>query len=323
MLGQCDVAIAGTIARAFGLGRGARISGPVDEGRHGQIWLLTTNDGRYAVKRLKRRMTPEAAQRDAAYQDAVRAAGVPMPAVIRTSDGEVLYDVDGHQVRVYEWIDVLAPDRNVDPVELGTVLARAHQVEMPPDGPVREWFTEPVGAEAWESLVHRLRNEHAPFVDEVAALVPQFLALERQFEKPEQVRICHCDLWVDNVRRTPDGGLVLVDWENCGSESPSQELGLVVFEFGLGDHQRMLELYSAYLLAGGPGRLGRPGDLTMVGAACEHLAEESCRKWLAAQSATERTQGASVVSWLLSDPVTPAVVNDVLDAVAGLTSVPA
>ncbi len=306
------------IARAFGLGGGARLYGPVDRGRRGEVWQLTTNNGRYAVKTPYEPTSPARVARDAAYQDKVRAAGVPMPEVIRTPEGEVLVEIDGRQVRVYEWIDMLAPDRNLDPVAVGTLLAKVHQVFIPSPEPVREWFTQPVGAEAWAEVIEALRAQEAPFADQVAALVPQFIALERAFEQPEEVTMCHCDLWVDNLRRTPNGDLVVLDWENCGPESPSHELGLVVFEYGLGNHARMLDLYAAYLLAGGPGRLGRAGDLTMVGAACAHLAEESCRQWLAAETEVERAAGAELVTWLLSEPVTPAVVHDLLDAVAGL-----
>lgn len=306
------------IAAAYGLGGGARLYGPVDRGRRGEVWQLTTNNGRYAVKAPYERTAPLAAARDAAYQDKVRAAGVPMPAVVRTPQDQVLVDIDDQQVRVYEWVDMLEPERNLDPVAVGALLAKVHQVQVPTQGRVRDWFTQPVGAATWAELVAALRANGAPFADQVAALVPQFLALERAYEQPEPVVMCHCDLWVDNVRRTPNGGLVVLDWENCGPESPSHELGLVVFEYGLGDHQRMLDLYAAYLFAGGPGRLGRAGDLTMVAAACAHLAEEGCRKWLAAQSDWERTEGAELVTWLLSEPVTPAVVHDVLDAVAGL-----
>lgn len=311
---------AGRIATAFGLGGGARLYGPVDHGRHGEIWMLTTNDGRYAVKFLHEPGSPDAALRDAAFQDAVRASGVPTPAVFRTPGGDVLIELEGRHLRVYEWVDVLAPDRHLDPVEVGKLLATVHQVEAPAEGKVRDWFVAPVGEQAWSEVVAQLRAKDAPFVDRVAALVPQFLALEEKFEEPDTIRTCHCDLWVDNLRRTPDGRLVVLDWENCGPESPSQELGMVVFEYGLGEPRRMLDLYAAYLFAGGPGRLGRCADFTMLGAACEHLAEEGCRTWLAATSMQDKAAGASLVEWLLDEPVTLAVVDEVLEAVAGVSA---
>ena len=57
-----------------------------------------------------------------------------------------------------------------------------------------------------------------------------------------------------------------IDWENVGLADPSQELGLVLFEFGCGEAARARALYDAYLEAGGPGRIDRPGNFSMVSA---------------------------------------------------------
>ena len=313
---------AAEIARVFGLGANARLEGPVAHGRKGEVWRLVTSEGRYAVKALVGTVFRERAERDAAYQDLVRSAGVPMPAVVRTLDGDVLADVGGPPptatVRVYEWVDILAPRRDLDPREIGTLLARVHSVQAPAVGQVDPWYREPVGPEVWGELVEQLRVEHAPFATDLAALVPQLVALERTFEAPSEVRTCHCDLWSDNVRATADGGIVLLDWESAGPESPSHELGMVVFEYGLGDPARMLDLYAAYLIAGGPGRISRAGDLTMLGATSEHLAEEGCRRWLSATDEGDRELTAAWVEWLLHEPITPATVSEVLDALAGL-----
>ena len=46
------------------------------------------------------------------------------------------------------------------------------------------------------------------------------------------------------------GSLVALDWENSGPADPGQELGVVAYEFGLGDARRVRELYDAYLAAG-------------------------------------------------------------------------
>ena len=68
-------------------------------------------------------------------------------------------------------------------------------------------------------------------------------------------QICHLDLWADNVRGTPDGGICVIDWDNAGPGDPSRELALVLFEFGRGRPDRLETLYAAYLAAGGPGRV--------------------------------------------------------------------
>ena len=90
-----DVRLAEEVSRAYGLGTGARLAGPVAAGRLGRIWQLTTDLGCYAVKDFVVPVSAEDAERDAAYQDAVRRAGVPMPRVVRTRSGAVLADVEG------------------------------------------------------------------------------------------------------------------------------------------------------------------------------------------------------------------------------------
>ena len=102
------------VADAFGLTTGPgrpRLQGPVARGEQGQVWRLETGGAVYAVKDPFVDVDAAGAMADAAYQDAVRASGVPMPGVVRTPDGDVLVEVDGAPVRVYEWVDVPARDR--------------------------------------------------------------------------------------------------------------------------------------------------------------------------------------------------------------------
>ena len=47
-----------------------------------------------------------------------------------------------------------------------------------------------------------------------------------------ELRTCHRDLWSDNLRATAQGGLSVIDWDNCGLSDPGQELAGVLFEFG-------------------------------------------------------------------------------------------
>jgi hypothetical protein len=83
-----DVTHAGLVAERFGLGKHVRLAGPVAFGRLGEIWQLVTDHGRFAVKHAKKAILAEDAECDAAYQDLVRRAGVPMPVVVPTVDGK-------------------------------------------------------------------------------------------------------------------------------------------------------------------------------------------------------------------------------------------
>jgi Ser/Thr protein kinase RdoA (MazF antagonist) len=294
-----------------------RLDGPVAFGHLGEVWRLVTARGRFAVKTARFAVSVEDAELDAAYQGLVRLAGVPMPAVVRTVDGTVVADIAGGFVRVYEWIDVLPPDRGLDPGELGRLLAAMHAVRLTTDRPVDGWYVDPVGADAWQELLGRLRMADAPFVDRFAALLPAVHEAEGILMPPRRVQVCHRDLWADNLRRTPGGGLVVLDWENCGPGDVNGELGCVLFEYGLGEPGRMGALYAAYLDAGGPGRLAHRGDLTMLVAQLGHIARVGCERWLGSSTDQERARNARWVAEFLDEPVTVETIDRILLAVNG------
>ena len=304
---------AGRVADAFGLGGNAVLVGPVATGRLGRIWRLTADRGAYAVKDSQLPIDPAEVARDAAYQDVVRAHGVAMPAVVRTPAGEVLADIDG-PVRAYAWVDLLPSTRRLDPVTVGGLLARIHRVAVPTTEPVDGWYVEPVGAAAWEDLVGRLAAAGAPFADRLAALLPEVLAAEALLAPPTDLQLCHRDLWADNLLRTRDGELVVLDWENAGPAAPAQELAIALVEFGCGEPKRMRALHEAYVDAGGPGRLTGPHDLTMLIAQTGHIAQTGCERWLAARDDEARADNAAGVAEYLDEPPTTGVVEAVLRA---------
>ena len=288
-------------AAAFGLGPARSLVGPVARGRLGAIWRLDTDRGAFAVKVTDEPQDPAEVEREAAYQEAFRTGGVPMPAVVRSEDGSVLAEVCGQVVRVYTWVDVAAEDRRLDPAAVGRLLATAHGVHLPADGPVDPWFTEPVGAEGWASLLEELRLGGAPYADRLAALVPGLEEAEGLLAAPTEVQVCHRDLWADNLRDSR-AGLVALDWENAGPAGPEQELGLVVVEYACGDPARARTLVTAYAEAGGGARLRSLSDFSMLLAVQGHLVREGSRRWLRATTAEERADNEAWVAEFLDDP---------------------
>lgn len=312
-----DPTHAGAIAERFDLGPDARLLGPVASGRLGDIWQLVTARGRFAIKHADSPVSVEDAELDASYQDVVRATGVPMPAVVRTREGTVLADVGGARVRVYEWVDVLPADRRLEPGRVGRLLASIHAAAVPSPGPVDGWYVDPVGPEAWQELLERLRRADAPFADRLAVLLPEILEAEGILTPPLAARVCHRDLWADNVRRTPGGGLVVLDWENSGPGDLDGELACALFEYGLGERERMRSLYAAYVGAGGPGRLAGRGDLTMLVAQLGHIVRIGCQRWLASSTDPDRARNVAWVTEILDEPVTLEVVDRILLAIDG------
>ena len=307
------------LARRFALGGAARLSdGPVARGKQGVVWRLDTADGRWAVKVPFHPSGEDEVRLPTALQEAAHAAGVPTPQVRRTPEGCVFASVDGTQVRVYEWVDLCAPDPGLDPARVGAVVAALHQVPVPDvgadPGPLDPWSHEPVGAGRWDRLVEQLREAGAPFAGRLADLRDELVALESWIEPPQMLRACHRDLWADNVLPTADGGICVIDWENSGPADPSQELGCVLFEFARTDVGRARALTDAYREAGGPAAVSRRGHFSMLIAQLGHITETAASDWLNPNPRSpDRADSEAWISEVFDEPHT----RELLDTLVG------
>ncbi|HXD69792.1 MAG TPA: aminoglycoside phosphotransferase family protein [Gaiellales bacterium] len=309
-----DARRAAEVARAFGLGAEARFTGRVERGEQGRVEELLTARGAFAVKTSFGE--PDLDGEDAAFQAAARAEGVPAPEVVRAAAGDWHADIGGLPVRVYEWVDLLPVDRGIDPAETGRVVAAIHRTPFAGSRPEDPWYTDPVGAAAWDGLVGDLAAARAPFASGVAGLRADLVALEAQLAPAARLRTCHRDLWAENMRRTTSGGLCVIDWENCGLADPGQEVAGVVFELGIRDRARGGEVYRSYREAGGPGTVRTRADFSMTIAQLGHILEIACRIWLDPETTeTERRHQEARVAEFVDDPLTVAVVDELLEAV--------
>ena len=319
-----DLVDAVALARRFGLGGAARLSdGPVARGKQGLVWRLDTAEGRWAVKVPFDPSDEDEVRASTAFQEAACAAGVPAPRVRRTTDGCVFGTLAGRQVRVYEWVDLRAPDVTLDPHLVGAAVAAIHRV--PPTGdpdPVDPWYHEPVGARGWDDLIGQLAEAGAPFAGRLAGLRDELVALEDWIEPPQVLRTCHRDLWADNVLPTADGGVCVIDWENSGPADPSQELGCVLFEFARTDPGRARALVQAYRQAGGPAAVTRRGHFSMLIAQLGHITQAAGGDWLEPNPRSpERADSAAWISEVLDEPHTRELLAAIL-AAAGAGAAP-
>ena len=305
---------AAEVAGRFALGDHAVLTGPVAAGRLGDVWRLSTDRGEFAVKDARFPVDPAEVAADAAYQDRVRSHGVPMPAVVRTPEGEALIQLGSGPVRVYAWVDVLARERRLDPVAVGALVAGIHRVQVPTQAPVDPWYVAAVGEPAWRDLTTRLRDARAPFADRLESLVPDVLAAEALLVETRggtglPPRPVGGQRPANSRRRAGGAGL-----GELRPGDPAGELGVVLFEFGQGDSDRMRDLFASYVDSGGPARLRTPGDLTMLIAQAGHIAQIGCERWLAATTDEARADNAAWVGEFLDEPVTVATVEAILDA---------
>ncbi len=303
------------VSQAFGLGPAATLAGPMARGQLGQVWRLTTPSGWFAVKEWFESPDLESVARNADFSEAVRAAGVFTPAVIRTPNGSITAEAAGVPVRVFEWIDLGVADRGVDPAAVGEMVARMHAAAPVSTEAVGHWFAMGVGAGHWYELLDRARSEEAPFAAAFAELVDDLIAVEQVIEPPEQTRVCHRDLWADNLLPVSDGRLCVIDFENLGPADPSHELAMLLFEFGLGDPARARTLHQAYVEAGGPGRVTRRGHFAMVVALQAHLGALALSRWVDADDTIERARLADWFEEVVGDPLTLWHVDRIVAAV--------
>jgi Ser/Thr protein kinase RdoA (MazF antagonist) len=318
-LGHGPPALAGAaaaIARAYGLDGPATLAGPVDRGELGEIWRLDTGQGRYAVKVPFEPVDPAELEEPAAFADAVAGAGVATPKVLRAVDGSVVETVAGQQVVLLEWLDLLPPDTALDPADVGRLLAGIHRVPFAGTRPPIAWFSTPVGEARWRDLVAMTRREGAPFAEHLADYVGALVALEALLDPLPADRTCHRDLWADNVRGLRGGGLCVFDWDSCGPGSQSEELGLVLFEFGRGVPARHRAIRDAYRDAGGAGRVDSLRAFSMLIAHLSHIGEYQVKRWLGARpGSAERDRASGAVEEFVGLPPHPRLDTDALEAI--------
>jgi Ser/Thr protein kinase RdoA (MazF antagonist) len=304
---------------AFGLAGPGRLSdGPVASGKLGSIWRLETGEGIWAVKQVGAD-APAAEIAElidgAAFQEAAIAAGVPAPGVRRTVAGEVLAEIRGVRARLHAWVDLEEPDIDLDPVEIGRLVAALHLVDFEGAIGVHPWYMEPVGAARWAEHITVLRARRAPFVDELDALIPELVALEGLLGgRPRALRTCHRDLWADNVRRTLSGGLCVFDFDNAGLADPNQELAAILVEYADTNPRRAAAIREVYADAGGPARVVAPTDFAMPIAQLAHILEEGCRRWLVATTEAGRADNEAWIREYIDRPLTRSVVEALLES---------
>jgi Ser/Thr protein kinase RdoA (MazF antagonist) len=305
------------IARRFALGQPARLSdAPVARGKQGLVWRLDTADGRWAVKMPFRRSSEDEVRLATAFQEAACAAGIPAPQVRRTTEGCVFAAIEGSQVRVYEWVDLRAPDVSLDPGLVGAVVAAIHRISVIGPSPLDPWYHEPVGAGRWDRLIGQLAAAGAPFAGRLAGLRDELVALESWIEPPQMLQTCHRDLWADNVLPTSGGGVCVIDWENSGPADPSQELACVLFEYARADPGRARALADAYHHAGGPAAVNRRGHFSMLIAQLGHITELAATDWLTPNPRSpQRADSAAWIGEVLDEPHTRDLLETILVSV--------
>jgi hypothetical protein len=291
----------------------------------GEIWRLDASSGTWAVKTEPGQVSESGVAPSVGFHEAAVAAGVPAPLLRRSRAGTVYASAGGVTARVLSWVPMAAADPSIDPARVGDVVGRLHRISVPGSwtaADVDPWFSEPIGAQAWDALLAELTQRGAPFAGGLVAHRDELVALEGLLASPRVLRWCHRDLFADNVRATPSGGLVVFDFDNSGPVDPAWELAFVLTEYATAeapnharvDRSRAKALVDAYAAAGGPARLTGPGDFTMIIAVFGHITQLASRRWLAASDPADRDDLAAWAAELTDRPLTRHVIDQLLDA---------
>jgi hypothetical protein len=229
--GRVDVAepaLAQAVADAYGLGT---VTGPMrslarpdDSGRQ---WSLDTDRGRWAVRTMDTWWPIVSDEDDTALQEAAAAAGVPLPAPVRSRAGTVTESVGEHTWRVHEWAHsgppLAAPASAAVTREVGGILATLHGLALPVDR-VSPWHRMVLSDLSWPELVAKARAAGVGWAPDLAELVSTTAVLDTDVPAEKPV-LSHNALGPAQARRGPGGRLVVFGWHHAGGQPPSWELG--------------------------------------------------------------------------------------------------
>jgi len=235
------------IARAFDLGEPLRVPVLAARGANGFVWRLETDRAVYAVKELQPWVADEERPFDVDVQTAALAAGVPMPALVLTTDGRAMVD----RVRVYEWVDLDAPweppvDRDVAR-EVGKILGAIHSLDVTSPEVLQAWFTVPPTLDEWRDLVGRATDADVSWSDSLEREIDFLADVGASLEPPQGPLItCHRDFVPSNV--VPSRGQpVVLDWENAGPMTADAELAWSLLWWISDDHHTDLDAAVAFV----------------------------------------------------------------------------
>lgn len=232
--GQADIAdpaLARAIADRYDLGEVAgemrSVARPDETGRQ---WVLETDRGRWAVRTMDTWWPIVDAETDVSLQQAAAAAGVLLPAPVRSRSGGIVESIGGHDWRVHEWLHsgppLSAPASSSVTRAVGGILATLHGLALPVDR-ISPWHQRRFSDAGWPELAATARIERATWATALSDAVSTLVELEvvgAGGAAPEPV-LSHNSLGPAKARRGANGRLIVVGWDHAGGQPPSWELG--------------------------------------------------------------------------------------------------
>jgi Ser/Thr protein kinase RdoA (MazF antagonist) len=270
--------LAAWVRTTFGWHGDVRVgAGP--RGAVGQLWRVEAGTGCYALKEIfDEPPTEHWIAAELAFSRVAVGAGARVPASHPDRDGRYLIPTPhGTWVRCYDWVDLqpLRPDAPGTPERLGTLLARLHR--LAPQAPVEfdgeppdSWYDAIPDHTEWSGVLTGNGPRWAAGLEAQLPLLPELCAAVAPSD-PATLVVCHRDLHPENVVVDPAGHLTVVDFDDAGPAAAERELARAAFDWFCDrsgtDLDAIRAMLTAYVAAGGPGRVTEPVDFSMLLAA--------------------------------------------------------
>jgi hypothetical protein len=244
---------ASLIARAFAIGTPVGALTPAGGGNINELFRLTTDrgaaaGGAYAVKVMNPEPTDgdfvARIERAFRFESTAHAKGIACPQPIATAAGDCLARIprDGAPdvlVRVHAWVDGVALQQAVHPpataARIGAIIADTHALGIPPDDAHEQWLRD-FSVAHWEALTQRIERSQFEWAWLYRAMLPDVVAIESLVTAARADggrRIMgHRDADAKNFIQTPDGALLLVDWDQAGPVVPQHEVASLALRWG-------------------------------------------------------------------------------------------
>lgn len=233
-----DPALAEQLAARFGLGRVTGVMRSVSrQDEVGRRWSLETDRGRWAPRTVDDVYPVTDGEDNTRFQEAAAAAGVTLPAPVRSTAGAPVETIAGNQWRVYTWPrtgpPLAAPVSATITREVGEVLATLHALRFPVDD-ICPWNAQRLSTTSWVELADRATARGADWAPVLSAAVSTLDELAAIADStPEEPVLCHNNLSPGNVRRGAGGRLVVTGWEHASGLPPSWELADAVVRWAV------------------------------------------------------------------------------------------
>ena len=271
------------ICHAFDLGRPIGPMQPVGGGLSQRMWRLETTTGVYAIKRFNRDFeNPDyvpSIERAFLLERRAFEAGITMPRPVpNPATGRCVAELPDDPdkpstVRVHEWVEGRLPQPGDDWAALtraaAAIMARIHALDLQAAKPSPKALAAVAVQPDWPELLDRARAIGAAWAGELAAVLPVIDALDEIVRigrlREDRLIMCHRDIDAKNVLVTPDGGILLVDWDAAGPVSPRMEATFGAFTWAgahddaIDAHEHRINVpmlgafFAGYRAAGGAG----------------------------------------------------------------------